>query len=194
MSQPGVSRCLFHVGTGLVLTVLVFFVGKEAGLWWIGSFLALAVAGEVLRFRIPALNRLFVQWVGPVLKMPEREHPTGIGYFLGGIWITLLICDLEITLASMIILAVGDPAAAYVGRRWGRLRFREKSLEGTLGFLVCSLAAGWVFQGMGGYTVPLFALGAVTGAVVEFLPLKIDDNLILPVAAGFAMQAAAAYF
>jgi len=44
-----------------------------------------------------------------------------------------------------------------------------------------------------GLSMPVFAIGALTGAVVECLPLKVDDNLILPLAAALAMELSIRY-
>jgi dolichol kinase len=182
-------RGVFHAATGLALAFLIFWMGEERGLILIGALFLFTILTEILRLRVTGVNRILVSLAGPILKDAEISHPTGVGYFLGGALGCLLFFGLEVTLASIVILSAGDPAAAVVGRRWGRVRIGEKSLEGTMAFLASAMAAGMVLQGFWpGITITTFSMGTLIAAVVEVLPLKMDDNLRVPLAAGLAMQ------
>jgi dolichol kinase len=195
MPRPTPSRRLFHIATGLTLALLVFFLGEAGGVVLIASLFLLTVLVEGLRLWIPAMNRVFVSLLGPMLKDMEVKRPTGVGYFLAGVLVCLLFFDLEVALASIVILSVGDPAAAAVGQRWGRIRMGEKSLEGAIAFFVVALLTGVFLQDFWpNVSFGLFATGAFIGALVECLPLKIDDNLILPFAAGLAMETTGRFF
>lgn len=192
--KPAPLRFLFHVATGLTLAYLVYFMGKEEGGLLIGSLFLVTVLIEALRLMVPAINGVFMGLVGPMLKDVEMGRPTGVGYFLGGALTCLLLFDVEVTLASLAILSVGDPAAAAVGQRWGRIRIGKKSLEGLAAFFVATMVSGMILRGFWpGLSMPVFAIGALTGAVVECLPLKVDDNLILPLAAALAMELSIRY-
>jgi dolichol kinase len=141
------------------------------------------------------VNKVLVNLFGPMLKDTEISHPTGVGYFLGGVLVCLLLFEREVTLASIAILSVGDPAAAVIGQRWGRIRIGKKSLEGTISFFTGAVAAGMVFQGFWpSLSMATLSTGALIGAVVELLPLNIDDNLLLPLAAGVAMEVSIRFF
>ncbi len=182
-------RHAFHAATGLVLAFLIFWMGKERGLILIGALFLFTILMEILRLQVAGVNKVLVSLVGPMLKDTEISHPTGVGYFLGGVLLCLLLFEREVTLASIAILSVGDPTAAVIGQRWGRVRIGKKSLEGTVGFLASSITAGMVLQKFWpGLSMATFSMGALIGAVVELLPLNIDDNLLLPLAAGLAME------
>ncbi len=182
-------RRVFHAATGLTLAFFFFWMGKEKGTVLVGSLLAFTVFVEILRLQFAGLNRVLVGLVGPMLKEAEVRHPTGVGYLLGGVLICLLLFQREVTLASVVILSVGDPAAALIGQRWGRTRIGKKSLEGTIGFFVSAMMAGIFLQGFWpGLSLVTFSMGALAGAVVELLPLSVDDNLLLPLTAGLAME------
>ena len=81
-------------------------------------------------------------------------------------------------------MTLGDTAAALVGMQIGRIRIWEKTLEGTLAGLAVCLLVGWFFKDVSwGVSVG----GAVTAMLVELLPIEIDDNIRVPVAAGLIM-------
>jgi dolichol kinase len=189
MHRPASSRHLFHLATGLILALLVFWLGREKAGILIGSLLLITILMETLRLRMNAFNQVLVGLFGSMLKERETQHPTGVGYFLGGILICLLFFHPEVALASIVILSVGDPAASVIGQRWGRTRIGEKSLEGAAAFWVCAMAAGMLFQGFWpGLSFVTFSIGVLTGAVVECLPLRIDDNFLLPITTGLSME------
>jgi dolichol kinase len=82
---------------------------------------------------------------------------------------------------STAFIAFGDPASSMVGRFLGRHRFGNKSLEGSLAFLIVSLAVAVMAPGL---AIPVKVAGAVTATVTEALSFKIDDNISVPVVSG----------
>src|SRR5690606_15579752 len=99
-----------------------------------------------------------------------------------------------IAAAALAMLMVGDGAAAVIGRRFGRTRypFSDKSVEGSLAFFVLGLIAAVPFGTFGeaGLSVPTLAVGAFAAALVEALPVPVNDNLRVPLVAGAAMLVA----
>ena len=83
------------------------------------------------------------------------------------------------------VLGLGDPAAAIVGRRFGRTPVGDgRTLEGTLAFVAVGFVAAASTLLILGHPGPIGVLavaGAVGGAVGEILSRRIDDNLMIPV-------------
>ncbi len=83
---------------------------------------------------------------------------------------------------------LGDAFAALAGRAYGRTRFFGKSLEGyAAGLLVCLGWGAWVALG-GHLPWPVVIVGAMVASLVELLPIPLDDNLAVTLAAGYAMK------
>lgn len=113
---------------------------------------------------------------------------TGATYILMAFCCTIALYDKPVAVAALSFTIVGDTLAALIGRRFGRLRYGGKSMEGSLACLVgCGLVA-WAVPGL------LFWVG-ITGAIVatmaEALSLGIDDNVTMPVLSGLFMTLAA---
>jgi dolichol kinase len=100
-------------------------------------------------------------------------------YLAVGVILAMVLFPTKIAYASIAIVAVGDPVAAYVGGRLAHRHIRRnKTLEGLIaGFLASFLAASLIVS-------PIAALvGSIGAMVMELLDIP-DDNLTMPIAAG----------
>jgi HAD superfamily phosphoserine phosphatase-like hydrolase len=106
-------------------------------------------------------------------------------YFAAGIVVTLLLFPMPASSAAIAVFTVGDSTASIVGGRLSKkpLPFhRAKSLEGSLAGFFFAFLAALVFVS------PWFALlGAAFGMFVEYLPLPVNDNLLMPLFTGLAL-------
>jgi dolichol kinase/phosphoserine phosphatase len=102
-------------------------------------------------------------------------------YYALGILLTLLIFPFPASAAAIAIFALGDSTASIFGGLLGkRLPFNKgKTLEGSLAGFVFAFLAGCLF-------VPpwIAAAGAAFAMFIEYLPLPINDNLLIPTLTG----------
>lgn len=187
-------RRLYHLIAGILLVLIVAYLDKGEALLLISSLLLIAIITEAVRLHLPGLNRLLFRHFGPLLREEEEGRPTGTGYYLGGILVSLLLFEREIALFSMTILAVGDPAASAIGKRWGTYRIGGKSLEGGIAFLLASTGAGLILHRLWpGLPAGVIITGAIAGAVAELISGNVNDNLLIPLAASGAMEVLSFY-
>ena len=129
----------------------------------------------------------------------EREGASrpflGAFWFYVGCGIAFLLFPLAIASAACAMLAVGDSLSTFFGKKCGRHRLiGSKTLEGSAAFFTGAFLASLLFVG------PWLALAGSVGAVLAELapeagPLLAarkrgfaDDNLLIPVMAGFVMM------
>ncbi len=170
------------------------------------------VTMDLLRFRFSGINRLFIRFIGPLLKEEERGRFNGTAPYMIGNLFLFLFFSREVVILVSLFLMIGDPVAAYVGIFHGKRRFwNGKSLEGFLGFVGAAFAGGLLFLllhslfhsasnffvlwGGAGVNLPLLALlllGVLASATAEFfsgnyLMGLVDDNLIVPITGALTM-------
>jgi dolichol kinase len=144
---------------------------------------------EIARFKVEWLNQCLVRWLAPLLKADEDRRITGATYMVIAGLIAFLLFDTVVAVSAMLFLALGDPAAALVGRRMPGPRLFGKSPIGTIAFLVVSLLIVEVLVGSGRFPYHWALLvGGAVAALVELAPVPPDDNLTIPLAAGGAMH------
>ena len=151
------------------------------------TFLSLSL--DLVRFRVPSLNRTFLRWLAPLLKLEEGSKLTGATFMLAAGFLAFAVFDRPVAVTALFFLALGDPAAALVGFRGPIPRYMGKSILGPAAFIVVSLAAAAVLAGTGVIEWHWrWAAGAVTAGIVESARLPLDDNLTVPLAGGVVMQ------
>ena len=195
MARISGLRQLYHSLSGLALVFIVSFLDNPADVYLTLILLSSAIIIETARLYLPGINRWFIHYFGILMRREERHNPTGTLYYLLGALIALSLFPKEIALFSMTVLAVGDPAAYIIGSNFGKLRIGKKNIEGSLAFLTASVIAGFLLSNLwDDLSVIAIITGAVTGAVVELIPVKINDNLTIPVTASAAMSFILLYF
>ena len=189
MARISGLRQFYHSLSGLALVFIISFLDNPADVYLTLILLFSAIIIETARLYLPEINRMFIHYFGILMRNEERHNPTGTLYYLLGALVALLLFPKEIALFSMTVLAVGDPAAYIIGSNFGKLRIGKKSIEGSLAFLTASVIAGFLLSSLwDDLSVIAIITGAATGAVVELIPLKINDNLTIPVTASADMH------
>jgi glycerol-3-phosphate acyltransferase PlsY len=182
-----VKRKVFHLFS-LLYAALYAYGGRERALWVLGAAFLLTAAVEAARLHRPAFNARLMALFGDIHREKEADRPSGILWTLGGAFLTIwLVPDRDVVITSLWFLAVGDAAAALVGRTWGHIRLGAKSLEGSAACFLACWTAGMVFLDSPGGRAPEAAVGAFTAALMEALPMPLDDNLWIPTVSGLVL-------
>ena len=78
----------------------------------------------------------------------------------------------------------GDLAASVFGKRFGKTWvMKDRALEGIGAELVVNILIGYLVLGSGMWIITI--LMAITATIVETIVHKLDDNLLIPLFAGF---------
>lgn len=181
----------------LVIPVGILLLGREVALWVLVPVAVLALLGDWSRQRVAWAREILHRLFAPLMR-PEEIPPFGERIVFNGATMMCVAAALCVALFSAGVAAIavamqqtGDAAAALVGRKLGRVRWpgSPKSVEGSVAFAVVAALTGWAFASAFGADVTLvqIAAGAVVAALVEVLPIPVNDNLRVPLAAALAM-------
>lgn len=182
------GRRLWHIVGGLFFPALAFVVSREVVVWSLAGLATLAIIFEIVRFAMQGANPWLARRLPVLLKEQERQRPTGTTYLLLASVLTFWLFPEGIAIVALVFLALGDPAAAFIGENLGKRKFRGKSLEGSLAFLTVCLISGAFLTRVGtDVTLIQVLVGAVAASLVEVLPIPVDDNLRIPLVGAAAM-------
>jgi dolichol kinase len=187
------QRNLYHLGVGILFPLGYYFGHKPGAVIFTSFLFILMLIFEFKRFQRPGFNRWVFKHLSSFVKSKEKIRPIGTTYFLLGVLLTIGLFPHYIAVASLTFVALADVAAAVVGERYGKIRFLNKSLEGTATFFITALLAGIVLMQlprmqMEGLNFQLVIWGALTATLVELFSFRIDDNLSVPVITALVMK------
>ena len=186
---PPWPRRLFHATVGTAIPVIGYFLPDPLPVLSTGVLAVASLALDLLRFRLPWLNRLFLYWLNLLLKEEEEARITGATYLLIAACISFLVFDKEIAVAVLLFLSLGDPAAALIGKPMPGPRILGKSPVGTVAFVGVSLLVVAVLATTGVVEFRrVLVAAAVVAGLVELAPLPLDDNLTVPLVSGACAQ------
>src|SRR6185295_6796532 len=195
------GRRLFHVMNGVTTatayavlfthTQIIHVFGTIACLVYVFDRVRIAYPEQVARWA-PAVNRLLV-------RAEEQVRESAMTPYAIAVLLTILTVPKPAALVAILTLATADPLAAIVGIRWGRRRIvRNRTVEGSLAFfgatfLVTAVVLGFG-TGAGVFRVleAAFVIG-VAAAACELVPVRLDDNMTIPLFVGFTTWTVAAW-
>jgi dolichol kinase len=187
------GRRLFHVVNGVATaTAYALLFTHQQVVHIFGTIACIVYVVDRVRIAYPEAVARLAPWVNRVLVRAEEEvrESAMIPYAIA-VLLTILSVPKPAALIAVYTLAIADPLAAVVGIRWGRRRVaKNRTLEGSLAFFGSTLTIAALVlaksTGAPGLTIAAAAFTIGLGAAVcELLPLRIDDNLTIPLFVGF---------
>lgn len=173
-----------------MVPIAVWFLPRPAAIALMAAAVAVALGVEWARRSVRWVRHRFLRSTRVMLRGHERNGIAGATYMAVAYLLALLLFPRAVAVAAMLYNALGDSAAAIVGRKWGRHRTGwGKSWEGAAAALLVNLGVGAAIPGIGPGAV---LIGALASAALEFLPLPLDDNLRITLGGGMVLWAVGA--
>lgn len=181
-------RKLFHFCVGVCAIILL-----DMNLVNFYILAAIFAVGCLLSYLSTKMEIPVVSWLLRTFDRQEKIPGKGaLAYIFGICLVVLLFPEPDVRYASIMILSLGDAAAALVGKGWkktGRRHTRhplsnDKILEGTLAGIIAASLGAMLFVPLGA------AIAASTAAmIVEGIEHRysIDDNISIPLVAGLVL-------
>lgn len=194
------ARSVYHALSGLFAVVLVEAVLPGSWLLPIAAgCTALAWTLELSRRRWSWMNTLLMRLFKPFAHPHEAWRINSATWFTSALLVLAMIGEPVLISAALVVLALGDPIAALVGRRWGSISLANgRSLQGTAAFVVTGAIAvlalvALQYPTLGlGTALALAVGGSLAGGLAELFAQRVDDNFAIPVSvagAGMAVLA-----
>jgi dolichol kinase len=188
-----VGRKALHV-LALVIPLGMWVLGMPMALYVLGTGAVVAVAADVARAYWPWFHEWIRTLFGPLMRAEElpavgtRVTFNGATCVLVGAALLTLLFPLRVAVPVLTMTMLADAAAALVGRRIGRHSWGSLSatVEGSTAFVVTGLAVMAAFSSLA--LVPA-VLAVLVAALVEALPLPINDNIRVPLVAALVVMA-----
>lgn len=110
-------------------------------------------------------------------------------YWFAGSLPVVLLLNKPVAILTIAVTLLGDTFAALFGVAFGSHKLptnSRKSWEGTLAGTATSFLVAFLFSSS---NLPLSMVSAAVFAIIDMLKLPIDDNFLMPLVLGLALQA-----
>ena len=186
--RKGIHLC------SLSIPIIYFYITRDTALMILLPVAFLFISADVLRMYHKPSAELFYKMFKWMLRRHETDEQRKRLNGASNVFISATLCIILfpkiIVLTCFPILIISDSVAALFGRRFGKRKFLDKSMEGSLAFFLSAilvvLLTPKATHANGEYFIGV--VGALTGAIVEAIPsIKIDDNLSIHLSIGIIM-------
>lgn len=182
------KRKAIHL-VALSVPIGYYFLPKRTALLILIPIVLIILAGDIIRLKELPGSNLIKRIFGAMLRDHESADLSGASYILSGATLTIAAFSKPVALAALGFIILGDIAAALVGRKYGRIKIGDKTLEGSLTFFGMSVLVAILVPD---FSLVIGIIGALVATIIEALTLPVDDNLIVPLISGLVMQILAA--
>ncbi len=193
------ARKAIHLSS-LLIPLIYCRISREVALLILTPLTAGFLFVDILKNFVPAISAWYHETFAPMLRHHELQkdhiHLNGATWITLSAFILIAIFPKMIAVTAFAMVSVSDTVAALVGKKFGRHRFGEKSIEGSLAFLASAILIAVVVPNV---LLPAGIVMAIAGTVAEAVVIriggfKIDDNISVPMAAAAAGLACYALF
>jgi dolichol kinase len=143
---------------------------------------------DVARLSDNRLKSFFLHFFRSLMRPHEVEHLMASTYFMIAALISVLVFDKTIAISALSFLVLGDAVAAIIGKKYGRIKYWGKSVEGSAACFACCFIVGVALMGVQRDALTVIISGSLAATLAEALPAPMDDNMRVPLISGFVMQ------
>ncbi len=187
-----IGRRLFHMSTGtFIATLYLLLLSHQQLVYILGGIACFVYLSEQIRVSYPEISDKF-EWVSKfLLRTEEKDKESGAIPYAMALLLTILTFPKVIALISIYTLAFCDPSSAIFGIKFGKHKTMKnrKSWEGSIAYfvvatIITTLVLNYTFPGTLGVVIGASLIIALLGALMELVPLRLDDNFTIPVFTG----------
>jgi len=195
-----IARRLFHVANGSIFaTIYLVSFSHQQMVHLLGTIACLLYVVEQLRINYPEIAGKLIPMTKFIIRAEEQLKESAMVPYVIAILLTIITFPKPIALVAIYTLAIADPLSAIIGIKYGKTRIvPHKSLEGSAAFFIatffCTLIVLTIFSGFSAEVFAISTLIGVLSSIFEMLPIKIDDNLTIPLFTSFALWLICALF
>ena len=179
----------------LTIPIAYSFFTQQTMLLILLPFTAIALFLDYGRHYAAWVRRLVNSMFASILREHETDSKkkllSGGSYVLISACLCIIVFPKVIAITAFAILIVSDAISALLGRRFGKHRFLDKSVEGSTAFFLSALIVVSVSPKVSalGAEFVIGAIGAFVGTLIEAasVRLKVDDNFSVPCSIGIVM-------
>jgi dolichol kinase len=188
------ARRAFHMINGVAVATLYWISFNHTQMVHaLGTIACLLYVFEQIRISYPEKAQKFIPMTRFIIRAEEQLKESAMVPYAFAVLLTIITFPKPIALVAIFTLAIADPLSAIIGIKYGKRKIvSHKTLEGSAAFfistlVVCIVVLGAYSGGITGLVALISLLVAFLASAFEMIPLKLDDNLTIPLFTAFIL-------
>ena len=189
-----IFRKSVHLSSLTYPIIYFLFLTKIQMITLVFCIMLFVIVGDLVRVKTKWLNNIF----NIILRDGEKNGGlSGATFFMIGTFLTVLIFNKNIAIASLFVLVISDTAAAIFGKLIKSKKILgDKSVAGCFAFLASSimitLVSFYLFRWTSNYNLLHIFIPCFVTTIAELFAKKIhmDDNILIPIVFGLSIYLA----
>lgn len=177
----------------LLFLLFYFIYSRTVALILIGIVSLCFITLDVFRFLHKKTNILLTEKTNVIFRKGEEKKFSSMTIFLISTFIVILLFEIEIAITSLVFLTFGDMFSKIFGLAFGRHKYLDKSIEGTLAYIGIIIISIYFIYTMLEINLFILITGGIVATFSEAFPLGMNDNFTVPIISGSAMTALIAF-
>ena len=169
--------------SSLIIPISLFYFDKYFILNLLIPLSIAYMAIDYLRINSKKISNLYNKYLGSITRDFESNSLTGASYIFASSCLIISLFPNNIAIPSLLIMSISDSMASIIGRKYGKVYFLKKSLEGSIAFFLSSILI-IIFLDI--KLFPAIASILVCTLVEAYQFFNIDDNFSVPLSFALA--------
>ncbi len=169
--------------SSLIIPVSLFYFDKYYILILLTPLSIAFIAMDYLRINSPQISFFYNKYLGTITRDFESNSLTGASYVFISSCLIIFLFPNNIAISSLLIMSISDSMASIIGKKYGKVYFFNKSLEGSIAFFLSSILI-IIFLDI--KLFPAIASILVCTLVEAYQFFNIDDNFSVPLSFALA--------
>lgn len=182
-----IMRRLFHMANGgAIATLYLISFNHSQMVHFLGTIACVLYVVEQVRIAYPETAAKLLPFTKFVMRAEEQLKESAMLPYAMAVLLTIVAFPKHIALIGIYSLAFADPLSAIIGIKWGKHKISPtRSFEGSIAFFLSiffvTLAILTWYEGkLDIVTLLISVFMGLAGSLFDLIPLKLDDNLTIP--------------
>ncbi len=182
-----IARRLFHMfNGGAIATLYLVSFNHSQMIHFLGTIACVLYVVEQVRISYPETASKLLPFTRFIMRAEEQLKESAMVPYAMAVLLTIVAFPKHIALVGIYSLAIADPLSAIIGIRFGKHKLTPtRTIEGSLAFfLSITIVSLVILTGFNGkFDLLILFVASLLGILAtafDMIPLKLDDNLTIP--------------
>ncbi len=190
------QRKLIHLSS-LWMVFIIWYMQSKNAIMFFGLLYIFILISELLRIYNKFFRDMYNSFFLPLMRAHEKKQNNtsfvGAYYVVLAVFIAVTCFSKAIAITSISVMLISDSAAALIGQKFGKNKILNKTLEGSMAFMITgflTVYTVYLFYFTTGSFLVSGTIAVILATLIELISreINLDDNLTIVLTMGITIE------